>query len=236
MGEIQDRFGFIVDEEELISTVVMRAPTDYDGVITAVQHTATCLGKDVTLEDLEEATTRQWRKRHGLKAKEEESETHHEITAAGVTNNGGRKCFECGGDHFKRNCPKLKGEQKVCTRCGKKGHEDSKCWHNPANAASRPSWFTVPTNAAPPTEVTNICHDSEVEILCSMVTTQLFPKDIKLLEDKNIWIGDTAATVDMTRYATGMQDLKTTDTMVRGVNGDYAKPKQVGSLKTMMCT
>jgi len=40
------------------------------------------------------------------------------------------KCFECGGDHFRRVCPKLSGakpEQKKCYNCRKPVHYAKSC-------------------------------------------------------------------------------------------------------------
>lgn len=51
-------------------------------------------------------------------------------------------------------------------------------------------------------------HEVVLSYADAMGQVQAFPDDMKLLEDPNIWVADSAATVDMTRHSMGKANLK----------------------------
>jgi hypothetical protein len=229
LSSIQNKYGIQATEDELIATVVMKSPSEYKPIISALQMMRT----EMTLTDLESGMLNFWRSTYGLQAEHASTQQLKEIAVAAVVKKVGRHCFLCGDpDHIKPNCPKLQGKKgksnssKKCARCGKQGHEEAKCWDDPANATSRPRWYKAKHAN---TEVVHAGIDYEV--LCSAVHK---PKPV--LDDPNLWIGDTAATVDMTCSPHGMTDLVDSNLLVRGVSGDFAKTQKVGTLNSVLCT
>ena len=50
--------------------------------------------------------------------------------------------------------------------------------------------------------------NENVEVTCcNMAAKQVFPKGVGLLKDPNIWIADTATTIDLTGHASGLEAL-----------------------------
>ena len=69
------------------------------------------------------------------------------------------------------------------------------------------------------------------------VKPQAFPDDIELLSREEFWIADSAATVDMTPFKSGMTDLRPaqeSDQVLVG-NGAWTNPTEVGSLSMDKC-
>ena len=73
-----------------------------------------------------------------------------ETSLTDVQGGGSRRfgpCWICGGNHYRRDCPKrhdVKCQHPGCTRSH--GHVTKDCWEKPENAAKRPSWFIPATS------------------------------------------------------------------------------------------
>jgi hypothetical protein len=70
-----------------------------------------------------------------------------------------------------------------------------------------------------------------------MLGAMEFPKTQKWLEDPNIWVGDTGATVHMTPHRQGMTNLKTAsgqDAVTMG-NGQSKSGSQIGDIPGTVC-
>ena len=97
-----------------------------------------------------------------------------------------------------------KGKQKFqgkCHNCGKVGHRAVDCWLKEENKDKRPKGFKVPG------ETTTVATDggNKVEyLLCGMT----FPDDHELLNDPNVWIADTGATVHHTPHQCGLNNVR----------------------------
>jgi hypothetical protein len=176
-----------------------------------------------------------------------------EMTFTVVT---GKKCWSCGSsDHLKSECPKHKPKDKTknssnnsnkvqCGRCGKPGHATESCWKDPKNADKRPQWLKNKINKS--AEVANVTFTSPnshaggtCEFLFSSVTQskdhQQFPNNMALLENPDIWIADTGATVHITSNEDGIDDAAACDVAVRVGNGKIAESTFKGSLRVDAC-
>jgi hypothetical protein len=104
---------------------------------------------------------------------------------------------------------------------------------NPANASKRPAWFK-PREDGTETAATAKETGNKVEYL---VMAMEFPKDKKFLDNPNVLIGDTGATVHMTPHRSGMHDVKKAKqvndiTMGDGKSEDAAV---IGSIDGRLC-
>jgi hypothetical protein len=140
LSSIQNRYGIQATEEELIATVVMQSPSEYKPIISAMQ----LLKSEMTLNDLEVGMLNFWRSTYGIQ-QDQSNEDVQQLYETAMVAQGKKRSTKC-------------------TRCGKRGHEEAKCWDDPANANSRPSWYKA---NAMDHEVTNCTVDYEV--LCGAI-------------------------------------------------------------------
>ena len=220
-----------IEEEDLIATVLEKAPKEYQALLTSEQLR---LGDSLALEDLRKAMTTHWR-------------TVSDTTANVGTNVDGEIslssfggfCFNCKEKgHKAHQCPKKNsGKPKPkkfkgkCNHCGKEGHKYADCWQREENKDKRPKNFK-PANP----EVANAGIDSGVQVeLCFCGIT--FPDDVKILYDPNIWIADSGNTADNTGHKEGIEVTRkgsAADATIIG-DGKAIKAEVVGKLRGTIC-
>jgi hypothetical protein len=92
-----------------------------------------------------------------------------------------------------------------CHKCGKTGHVMKNCWEKESNAHKIPlGWKSSKETGAVSADV---AQSNQVEfLLCGLHMT--FPADSAILNDLNVWIGDTGATTHQTCHDTGLVNEK----------------------------
>jgi hypothetical protein len=152
----------------------------------------------------------------------------------GGQNNNNDRTFSHGGRGKNGNGNsknyKFKGD---CNNCGKEGHTEAMCWMLPSNASKRPAWFK-PREDGNETGAATKETGNRVEYL---LTAMEFPKDQKFLDNPNVWIGDTGASVHMTPHRSGMHDVKKSkhvDAITMG-NGKSEDSAVIGSVDGRLC-
>ena len=107
----------------------------------------------------------------------------------------------------------------ICHKCNKRGHKKVDCWEDDTNASKRPSGWTTSLghHAAAVVAVTGSTTNADSIILVAfeapimethedslmlmaLPDTQRFPCTLKLLEDPDIWVGDTGASDNMSGH------------------------------------
>ena len=159
----------------------------------------------------------------------------------------------CPGKNNKnKNNDKNNGEYKgkiygKCHNCGKPGHHAQDCWEK-ENKSKHLVYFK------PASEKGNMTADGgrKVEDLLSsmdaeqkheecnsevVMSSMTFLAKLGLLDDTNVWIADTVATVQSTPHAAGMVYIKKAsgqDTVTMG-NGANIKATSIGSINGTIC-
>jgi Zinc knuckle len=185
------RFGpGIPGDASLIARAIHVAPMEYRQVITAEQLR---LRQPLTLSRLQMIMRAHWRNSQGNVHVKEAHDG--EVTLASF----GGQCWTCKEfGHRSNECPKSKGKFRgECNHCGKVGHMAKDCWHKPENN-NNGRRYGEHGNAA-------ISGNYDTEILLCQVTGT---KTTDLLDNPNIWVCDTGATVDATPYDVGMVNKK----------------------------
>src|SRR5688572_13258889 len=124
-----------VTEEELIATVLEKAPWEYSTVLTCEQRVK---GVSLALSDLCDAMNQLWRTMNS--GNEESGKEVSLMSKDGVT------CCKCGKKGHKAfECRLSKGEDDKkgkfdgnCTTCGRKGHKAERCFEDPKSANKVP--------------------------------------------------------------------------------------------------
>jgi hypothetical protein len=159
----------------------------------------------------------------------------------GLTDMNGKGiiCFKCGEEgHKASNCPENgKGaamkDKRTCFGCGKVGHIAPKCWEDDKNASKRPAnWKS--SRVASETAASATDSGSRFEyLLCGMC----FENDVELLNDPNIWVADTAATVHSSPHKVGMRNAKQASKMdsVRMGNGADVDATTIAQIPGVVC-
>ena len=240
-----------IDEEDLIATVIQKAPFVYQSVITNEHRTK---GTNLKLTDLEEVMHqfyRQVAKTDGTNnnkgAGTEVNFTNVGGTSNTNTNNNNSGNSNTSNKNGKKKSYGKKGTKKgKCKGCGKEGHWWNECWDNPQNADTVPKWYKpkAKTNAesnnseanmsAAATVRTNNTSGNEV-FFCSAVGTQVFPDDLKILSDPNIFLADSGATAHMTNCDIAMVDIKPVNKTDHALcaNGGISKVTKIGCIPAM---
>jgi len=195
----------VVDEADLMAVIFTVAPKKYQNVLASVQIEK---GNSLSLEDLEAAMNQVFRQENAVKQKAEDRASEIALATVGGDT---RKCYNCQEiGHISKDCPKKKranvsgNSGKKCGRCGKP-HNTKDCWQDPKNEEKRPKWY----KSAKAGEVGAVSADEGtgkgIELMLAGIS---FPTTIKILEDPNIWIADSATTVHNTPHATGVLGKK----------------------------
>jgi hypothetical protein len=106
------------------------------------------------------------------------------------------------------------------------------CWLKPENAHLRSAGYRN-QNESGNSAVDQDGNGKNIEILLCAMT---FPTDPKILNDPNVWIADTAASVHMTPHKHGLTKLQSSDTnsIIMG-NGMIEDSTEVGTLPGVLC-
>ena len=175
IAELEIEYRKDVEESERFATVVRVAGVhpEYSATISNEIRNAKKNEEELSSQDLLEILHDQWKVAGRGKNLVEDVPTATELVniggtcyrlvpagetslvdAQGGSNRPGVRglgpCWNCGGPHFRRDCPKpnngqgLKCEYPGCTQ--PRGHATKDCWENPENASKRPSWFVPQTN------------------------------------------------------------------------------------------
>ena len=230
-------------EDEKIAAVFEKASEEY-GVILA--NTARDKGTSLTMEDLEESMKMQWRITKGAKESGNGNNKEYVLSAF----NG--KCYKCGEVGHKANkCPNADkdnngsgnggGGKKFtgkCNFCGKTGHKADKCWDDEKNAHLRPKWWKKKGEtglSATPKESSESGQGGE--FLLMAVNKMEFMASAKILEDPNVFIGDTGASSDTTTSDLGFRNKKpasSADSII-DASGNDVTGKTVGNVSGVFC-
>jgi len=235
LAAIEDQFdGFgMIDEADLIAIVLDVAPDDFQAVLTAEQRIR---GKELTLYDLEVVMTQHYRQTNRGRSTRRDEGGEVLLSAVNIT------CYSCGkSGHMANKCPNRekgvkhdsnqgKRTEKKCLNCNIKGHLAKDCWFKDANKDKRPAGFKVKISsknneqAAAAVDTNN--NDTRQEYLLGVLD-----KD-DVINDPNLWIADTAATIHMTPYRTGVTNLRKINnagTITMG-NGTQEEITEVGDV------
>ena len=110
-------------------------------------------------------------------------------------------CFICKKKGHKADKCTDETAKKVCSDCGKRGHIAEDCWLKEENKDKRPANYTIPGEQGAAAVETG----SRVELL---LCTMDFQTEIELLNDPDVWIGDTGATVHMSPHKGGIMNVR----------------------------
>jgi hypothetical protein len=223
-----------VDEADLIALVMQKAPKMYKSVIAAQELR---LGNRLTLTDLESAMDKLYRVMDN-----DVEGSGNELQLNAFTG----KCYKCGkAGHMRKDCynnasdngnGKFNGK---CFNCGKIGHRSADCWQKEENRHKRPEGYsTGETNNE--TGQAAVDNGRRVEfLLCGMSKEDVktFPDSKALINDPNIWIGDTGATTHMKKSDSGMTNIRSatkSDAVTMG-NKQVEATTKVGDVYGTIC-
>jgi hypothetical protein len=201
-----------IDEDDLIAVVLDAAPSEYQALLTSEQRR---LGTSLKIDDLEAVMGQYWRQTHSPidKGGKELDDTEIVLTTFDgycfICKKKGHKADKCtekksGDKTSKRYNGSSSRPKMICYNCQKPGHMSKDCWLKEENKHKRPSRYKSTGSGEQGTAATDGT-GSKVEFLfCSMS----FPTDQQILNDPNVWIGDTGATVHMTPYQNGITNIR----------------------------
>jgi Zinc knuckle len=224
-----------VTEEQLITTMMAKAPKEYKTIITMESRSVRARhNREPTLKEYKKAMTEHFRTLGGVANADVDGK---EVTLAAVDPED--ECHNCGKKgHHAKDCPKPKkgggewrkrdggknskrtqnGGQRFtgkCNNCGKEGHKENQCWEKEENAHLRPRGYKPKGSG---NEQANATVDRVEYLLASLE----FPDTPKLMLDPNIWVADTAVTTHSTPHKVGMINVRLTQAILNNwkLHGD----------------
>ena len=245
ISEVQEEYGVDMDQDDETALVLEKAPEMYQSVLVSCIEAK---GTALTTDDLEGVMMKRYRL--ALKAKkkfgnDDDSDSDNELTLSAFTG----KCFRCGKQGHKANQCKDNDDRGGgnpnhgrrakftgnCNMCNRKGHKAKECYEREENASKRPRGW----KSCLKPEVASAAVGTSVELLLMAGNDQgmRFPDDAKILRDPNVWIGDTAATCDVTFCKAGMTgtDPPKGSGGVVAYNGQNEKPELIGTIAGDKC-
>jgi hypothetical protein len=211
LAAIEDTYGSNVDEGELTAIVLDAATDKYQSVQTAEQRNR---GLSLSLMDLELVMGKYYIKLTKKKSKCNKDET--EVLLTGFQG----ACFACvEKGHRANKCPtrdmkEIKIEKRVnknCINCAKRGHSGKDFWFKNSNKDKKPAEFKPADETAALGAATKERNLEEY---------MLGTIDRSQINNPDIWIDDTAATVYMSSYVSGLKNVRNTEPeLVTMVNG-----------------
>src|SRR5687767_9068436 len=181
-----------VSEEEMIATVLEKAPREYSTVLTCEQRVK---GATLTMIDLAEAMNQLWRTMNtGTEETDKEVSlmSNKNITCYKCDKKG-HKAFQCksegNGDSKSKEEAKREKFKGKCSTCGQNGHKAENCFKDPKNAGKVPDWYKelIVKREAEKEETFMSINDTEVSL---MIQDKRISNSMSVLRDPNIWIAD----------------------------------------------
>jgi Reverse transcriptase (RNA-dependent DNA polymerase) len=219
--EVNTQFGVDdPDEKFLIAMAMRKLPEKF---VTAFTTLSTTLGGAADLETFENICENIHRT---ASKKKDDGDSDDELNLAafdGKKKGGKGRKGKFKGKSRDRGDRDDDGEK--CRHCGRSGHKPDDCWMLEKNKKKRPEWFDeekYPVKGKNKSEsggeIGAVGRGSGgndgPELLLSALS---FPLTLKLLEDPNIWIADSAATCDSTPHAQGAINMRKGDEDDNGV-------------------
>jgi hypothetical protein len=131
---------------------------------------------------------------------------------------------------------KSSNDKRKCFLCQKTGHLAKDCWEDNKNADKRPAnWKSISDCGGEQGNVA-VQGEDKVEFLLCRVCQISFPTSVELLNDPNMWIADTGATVHSMPSDLGFIESRKanlSDAVTMG-NGGHVGAQQVTKLPGVM--
>jgi hypothetical protein len=232
-----------VSKEDLIAVIIDAAPQEHQAVLTNEQLR---LGTGVTVEHLEKAMNSHWRAIHkdGNNLDDDDNELALNVFtgACHTCKKIGHKAHQCPDKKDKANGTSNGGKHfpGKCNDCGKNGHKSSDCWQKEENKDKRPQWLKDKDNKNETNNEqvnANVNDGSRVEYLF-LESEMTFPNTQAILDNPNVWIADTGATVHTSPSDKGMTEGDAATAAQNSIavgDGTNVKASKVANVCGMMC-
>jgi hypothetical protein len=104
----------------------------------------------------------------------------------------------------------------------------------PSNASKRPAWFKSREDG---TETGAVANETGNKVVEYLLMAMEFPTDQKFLDNPNVWIGDTGASVHMSPHQSGMHDIKEAKPVdaITMANGSSEDATVIGNISGRVC-
>jgi len=254
---------FTISNEELIATVLEKAPKEYSTVLTCEQRAK---GTSLVMADLLEAMNQLWRTMYNKSSGDDADSGEIGLFGAGASD--GIVCYRCGKKGhkaFKCKNPKKEGgggrgnggsNSKFggkCGTCGKKGHKSTDCFDDPKNADKVPEWYKKKKKGSGEAAMmsgdievllscvdcstVNVFDEAKIETMLKSSDAMELPSNLSLLLDPNVWVADSGATVDGTSHAIGAQNKRypTKGDGVTNGNGSTSDASMIADFTGVIC-